>query len=168
MDTVNHPFFGTALITLAVLCLVAFRVLRQRVVRVDRLWILPALVLLLVFTNHGRIAYTPSGFAVIALGLVIGGAIGWLRARFSIKSIDVANRQIITQGGAWMLLLVLAIAAIKIALRSGLAGAWHEWLNVGLFLAVGSVLAQRAFLYRAYLVARRQAVGAPDRTMTAT
>src|SRR5208282_3617048 len=121
MGTGDHQVFVSLLVSVAVLCLVAFRVLRQRVVRVDRLWILPAVVLLLVFTNRERIAYTPAGVALIALGLVIGIAIGWARARFSIQSIDVANRQIRTQGGVWMLVLVLAIAAIKIALRSGTA-----------------------------------------------
>jgi hypothetical protein len=164
--TVDFSSIAPALVGIAICSLIAVRVLRQRVVRVERLWILPALVIVIVFVNHERIAYTPAGIALIAVGLVVGAAIGWARARFSIKSIDVANGRIVTQGGIWLLLLILAIAAIKFVLRTGMAGRWHEWLNVGLFLAVGSVLAQRAFLYRAYLTAR-QAVGTGDRAPTA-
>lgn len=139
------------LVPLLLIAIVIFRNARPRKLRIERMWISPAIVLSLtawVFSNSP--APSPIGLAVDVFALGVGALLGWWRARASRFTIDPETHVITSRVSPWGLMLILGIFSVRYVLRGVLAGE-ASMLHVSaieitdsfLLLAMGLVSAQR-------------------------
>lgn len=141
----------TYLIPLVFLAIVILRNSRPRTLRIERMWISPAIVVTLtVWVFSMSPAPSLLGLGIDAAALAVGAALGWWRARASRFTIDPATHVITSEVSPWGMLLILGIFALRYVLRgvmSGEASTLHvsaiEITDSFLLLAVGLVSAQR-------------------------
>jgi len=141
----------TNLIPLVFLGIVILRNSRARTLRIERLWISPAIVMALtVLTFAASPPPTPVGIAMDFVALALGAGLGWWRARASRFTVDPETHVITSKVSPAGMLLILGIFAARYLLRS-LLTADSTVLHVSaieasdsfLILAVGLVSAQR-------------------------
>src|SRR5471032_497205 len=72
--------------------------MRVRPLKVEQLWIVPAIYALVVAYLFVRFPPSALGWGVAALGLVIGGAIGWQRGKTMRIHIDPATGLLMQKG----------------------------------------------------------------------
>ena len=104
-----------AAIFIVVFGLRARRMSQLRPLKVERLWIVPALYLAIVALNF--VAKPPSINAWIASGvaLLLGAALGWQRGRMMEIHVDPETHALNQKGSPWAILFLLAIFGIKLA-----------------------------------------------------
>lgn len=93
---------------IAIVFALRFRNIRRaRRFRPERLWVLPAVYTALVGLILFAMPPAPLGWGLFALGLLVGGALGWQRARLMHLDIDPKTRELtIRQSPAAFVLLV--------------------------------------------------------------
>lgn len=152
-DVLNQSEIQTA-VTVAVVAVVfalRFRSMnRERRLRLETLWILPALLLLgataafMQFRPHG------ADWAWLAVIFAVGGAIGWWRGKLIPIAIDPETHLLNTKPSPAAILFLLGLFVVRFGLKSFLqseATAWH--LNAVLLtdgfivLGVGLLLVSR-------------------------
>ena len=146
----NAPYW-TYVVPLIAVALVILRNSRARRLRVETLWIMPVVILALVglsFTQQGTPSPLMLGIDVAALA--IGALLGWWRARFTHISVDPATHQLTSRASPIGMLVVLAIFALRYAVRlyapqsaSTLGVPAIEIADALLVITVGLVCAQR-------------------------
>jgi hypothetical protein len=114
-----NPLIGYAIMA-AVLCLVLFfrvrRVNQARPLKVERLWIVPALYLLVAATAFVATPPDAAGWGIAILAFALGAVLGWQRGRMMRIDVDPESHAVTaTQSPAALLFIV-----VLIALRSGL------------------------------------------------
>jgi len=130
--------------------------------RLGTLWIVPAIFVLL--GGFILIQVPPSGrdWFWVGMGLIVGGVIGWWRARLIKVSIDPATgrlNQISSFGALYCLAgLMLVRWVLRMAIMLG-AAQWHFGAmlisNIFIAVAIGALAAYRVELYlRARLLLR--------------
>jgi hypothetical protein len=113
----NAPAFTYA-IPLVAVALVILRNARARRLRIENLWIMPVVVLVLVglaLTQQGL--PTPLMLGVDIAALVVGAALGWWRARFTHISVDPATHALTSRASPVGMLVILVIFAIRYGVR---------------------------------------------------
>jgi membrane protein CcdC involved in cytochrome C biogenesis len=139
------------IIPLAVMALFMRRAVRGRKVRVERLWIMPAIA---VLAGGAVIAMQPP-LSPLALGIqlfamVLGSALGWYRGAFTRLSVDAETHEVTSKASAAGIILVLVAFFVRYATRSFMGqqgSALH--LNAGLItdafvlFAIGMIVVQR-------------------------
>jgi hypothetical protein len=139
------------LVPLVAVALVVLRNLRERKLRIERLWIAPLAIFALTALVLAEQA--PPGAALMTLdvaALAIGAFAGWWRGRFTRITVDPATHELTSKTSPVGMLLILALFAVRYALRSygsETAGALHVSVaavtDALMLLAVGLVCAQR-------------------------
>jgi hypothetical protein len=120
------PSFYSTLITLAILAIVLFFRFRNmgkaRPLKLERLWIVPAIYLAL--TGFLFATMTPHGLGWLwaGLSLAAGAATGWQRGRMMKIEVDPETHAINQTASPAAMLFILAIIAIRFGLRE-MAGA---------------------------------------------
>jgi len=117
------------LIALPFIGLVIWRNARERRLRVEMLWIFPAILLALGGLALAHLG-TPSPLlmAVFALSAVAGGVLGWMRGRMMRIMIDPESHRLTVQASPLAMLFILALFAVRFGARMVLgenAPAWH-------------------------------------------
>jgi len=130
--------------------LLAIRMVRQRIFRVNRLWIMPAAVLILVAFGLRGTAVTPLALSAIAAGLLAGAALGVWRADAALDHVDVATRSILTKPSVLFALVFAATFALKAFIRHGPLTSFQEGTDFVLCLTAASICAQRWQFYRMF------------------
>jgi len=135
---------------LLAVALVVLRNMRARRLRVERLWIAPAIVLAITAL---LLAQQPPPSPLLAAGdalaLGLGALGGWWRGRLTRIAVDPQTHALTSQASPVGMLLILAIFAVRYTLRSAGASAGLPWLSVAqttdllMLFAVGLVCAQR-------------------------
>jgi len=134
---------------------------KARPLRLGTLWVLPAVFLVLVGFVLASMPPSPWGIAVIVLGVVIGAAVGWQRARWMRLHVEgeAGRRRVMVRQSPAALLLLMAIAGLRTLFRTatgGVQAAGAAHLSVAALLltdgllgfALGMVAAQRLELWR--------------------
>jgi membrane protein CcdC involved in cytochrome C biogenesis len=157
----------TNLIPLLVIGLVILRNARERRIRMERLWIGPATIMILTgFTIAAQPPRTALGFGVDAFALVLGVTLGWWRGRASRFTINPETHEVTSKVSPAGMLLILAIFALRYLLRAFLgdeASLLHvsaaELTDAFMVLAVGVVCSQRVewFLRARNMIAEAKA-----------
>jgi hypothetical protein len=150
MPTSNAPVWAY-LVPLIAIAMVILRNSRARSLKVERLWIMPTVILIataLAFTQQRMPA--PAMILVDIALLAAGAGLGWWRARVTRITVDPETHNLTSQASPVGMLLILGIFALRYGLRAYAAqnaGALHvsitDITDGFLLLAVGIVCAQR-------------------------
>ena len=148
--TATAPYW-TSVVPLIAIGLVILRNSRARRLRIETIWVMPVVILVLVglsFTAQGM--PTPLMLGLDIAALVIGAALGWWRARFTHISVDPATHQLTSRASPIGMLVILAIFALRYAVRlyapqgaSALGVPAIAIADALLIITVGLVCAQR-------------------------
>lgn len=150
-----------------VLALRVQRMGQSRPLRVERLWVLPALCMLVA---TGLFAVRPPGafgLALCAAGLAAGAALGWQRGRLMVIELEPNTQSLKQRASLGGVLLLAGIIGLRFGVRQMVEVGAMLHLNALLLadvlvaMLVGLLCAQRAEMYlraRCMLAKARQSV----------
>ena len=97
---------------------------RPRRLKIERLWTLPAIYVVLAAMAMASAPppLTPMSVAILVGGVVVGAAIGWQRGRFTRIHIHPETHELTSRASVVGLVFIFAILAVRIAGRDLLAG----------------------------------------------
>jgi hypothetical protein len=106
-----------------VVAIVRLRNSRPRKLKVEQLWVYPAILVVLLGSS---LAAAPPPVTVTTVGLLVGGfalgaLLGWQRGRFTHIEIDPATQALTSRSSPIGIVLILAIFALRFGLRDLLA-----------------------------------------------
>ncbi|MCD2324654.1 cytochrome c biogenesis protein CcdC [Sphingomonas sp. IC-56] len=151
---ISYAISGT--IIALVLGIRIWRMNKVRPLRIERLWIVPAILALATASMFIAAPPSPLGWALSLVALVIGAALGWQRGRFMRIQIDPETHMLNQRSSPAALLFIVGLIAVRFAARSALAsGAGDTFLHLNAMtltdilvaLALGLVAATRLEMY---------------------
>jgi len=158
----------------AVLALVLLRNRRRRPLKLKFIWVTPAVVLPLIALGlwgstqaPGAVhaPFGPAGWAILALGGLLGGLAGWYRGK-TVAIEKEPDGSLMAQASPLGLILLVALFAGRTALRDlieGHAAQWHRnamaVTDAFLVFAMGLIVMQRVEIY---IRAKRILAGGTD------
>jgi NAD/NADP transhydrogenase beta subunit len=127
------------------------RMMQHRPFNITFVWVLPAIFLAMAALAFS--ARPPSGmdWAWVAASFLVGGGLGWLRAKTITLTVDPETRQVMARGTPLAMLFLVVLFAVRFGLRSllqgqrlalGFSGALID--NAFLAMAVGLFAARAA------------------------
>ena len=126
------------------------RMSRVQPLRLDRLWVMPTIIGVLIATAFAADPPVGTGWLWCALGLAAGAALGWQRGRTMRIAIDPATGILNQTGSPAALLFLVALVAVRSLARyeAGRHG-FNPALVSGILLAMafGLIAATRAEMY---------------------
>ena len=132
MPSQPQPTLLSYLLPLAILAIVLFFRLRStgkaRPLRLERLWVIPAIYLALAVLLFSEMTPHGLGWLWAALSLAAGAAIGWQRGRAMHISVDPETHALNQTASPLAMLLLIGLIAVRYALRAAadVGGAsWH-------------------------------------------
>ncbi len=151
MQPIQPQSWIPLLIALPVIALVMWRNMRGRRLRLETLWVLPAILIAICVVSLVQTPQPGMGLLVaMAAALPLGAVLGWLRGRLMRLSVDPETHIVTAQASPLAIIFILALVAFRFGGRVLLAeSAPSLHLSVlqisDLFLifAVGIVAAQR-------------------------
>jgi hypothetical protein len=160
-------YFLPVLIILPVLYLRMRRMTKAQPLKLGRLWIRPAIILLaaglVVFLpqpgQHAVRHFLASDWAWLALAAALGGVAGWYWGRTMAIEVHPEDGTLMVKGGQAAILVMAVLILFRMGLRTGLrleASAWH--LDMVLISDASIVFTAFLFALRAvemFLRARR-------------
>lgn len=141
--------------------LVILRNSRARRVRIEAMWIAPVMIVALIglalwgeSQAGGGHAVTPVSIGLDIAAVIVGGVLGWWRARFTNLTIDPATHELTSRASPLGMIVILGILVLRTAVRAYAAQnatALGEWAgpitDALLVMSVGLVCAQRLEIY---------------------
>jgi hypothetical protein len=169
-QSAEMPVQGYVLIGLIVLVVLFFRIRgmsRKRPLNVNTLWVIPAVFVGIAALNFYQYPPTWADAPWLAVAFLLGAALGWQRGRL-MKIWAEPDGQLMMQGTPWAILFLVALIALRAALRSGLEMEAEEWaispalINDGFIVfALGLFGVMRVEMWvRAVRLRREHAAGA--------
>ncbi len=158
--TVSSPqgWLSYAIPAIIICIVLAFRLRsmnRERPLRIERLWIVPALYCLLAGLTFWNLP--PSGLAIwlwCAVAVIGGAAIGWQRGKMMRISVDPETHEMRQKSSPAAMLLILGLIAIRSAARNadalGIPGVHIDVMamtDVLIALALGLLTATRVEMF---------------------
>lgn len=143
-------YYYVILLMVVVMALRMRRLSRERPLKLERLWIVPTV--LLFATVAVLINAPPHGldWLWIALAFLVGGGLGWLRGKTMHIAVDPVSHAVSAKGSQWAMVLIVVLVAVRFGLRSYIrdnASTLHLSLAVAgdvfIALALGLVVVQR-------------------------
>jgi hypothetical protein len=145
-------------ITIAIIAVVLAirlpRMMKERPLKIERLWIVPTIILAIAAVD---IYFQPphgAGWVWCVPALALGGALGWQRGRMMHISVDPANHALKQKGSIAAVMFFLAIFAVRFGLKEiaqlHIGGIDFDVNTVAaalLTLAVGLLSVQRVEMY---------------------
>lgn len=155
----------TAVLIAAVMVLRLRNLGKARKLRVEMLWIIPTLYIILAGVLFWRMPPVGLGWLWTALSFLVGAALGWQRGRMIAVSIDPVTHELNQRSSPTAILFIVLLIAVRLAMRSTLMGSgayWHPGAALVTDIFVASAVGILA-VYRLeiYLRARRLLREAP-------
>lgn len=144
------------------------RARKSKPLRLEWLWVLPAVLLLATAALLWQMPPRGLEWLWLALAFALGGAIGWQRGRMMKIIVDPETHDLNQQASPAAIIFLVALVAVRYALREGLsaeAEAWHLsaafLTDVFVVFAMGilSVTRLEMFLRARRLLAEAKAAG---------
>ena len=144
-------------IPMAILVIILMRSRRPRRLHLNRMWIVPTLVVLgigmgLYFTPHRP--FGPWAYSAFTLALVLGGLAGWWRGRTIDIYRDAGTGQLMAMPSPLGLVLIVGLLVVRRGLDTYLvsnADSWHlnavAVTDAFMLFAIGLVVVQRIEMY---------------------
>jgi hypothetical protein len=97
---------------------------RPRPLKIERLWVLPVIYMALLVSSLSATPppVTPVGIGLLVLGAVVGGAIGWQRARFTRIDIHPETHELSSRSSPIGMLFIFGVLVLRYGARDLLAG----------------------------------------------
>jgi hypothetical protein len=95
----------------------ARRMSRMRPLKLERLWVVPAIYLVIVAANFIARPPTLAAWIASAVALLLGAALGWQRGRLMQIHVDPETHALNQKGSPWAILFLMAIVLIKMAVQ---------------------------------------------------
>jgi hypothetical protein len=106
------------LIAVFVLAMVVRRSLRGQRLKVDRLWVIPVLLIVAaVMTIVQAPPQDPAMILALALAALVGAAVGWQRGRLTRINLDPDTGILTSQASPAAVLLIAGVFALRFGLR---------------------------------------------------
>lgn len=128
----------------------ARRLSQLRPLRIERLWIFPAIYLVVCIGMLVQFPPTPVGWGLCAVALAVGAALGWQRGKTMRITVDPETHQLNQKASLAGIAFLFGIVGLRAAARAG-SSALH--LNVAMLtdmlvvLALGLFAVQRVEMY---------------------
>ena len=116
---------------LVILPLLYFRLrkaMRPRPLKLNRLWIRPAIILVLGVGALGATMPPPADLPWFVAAALLGAGVGWQWGRLMAIHVDPQNGTLMTRGSQAALVVMVLLIAVRLGVRAGLrveAAAWH-------------------------------------------
>jgi hypothetical protein len=107
-----------AVIILAVLAFRLRSMSRERPLKIERLWIIPALYLVIAGLTFARVPPHGLGWLYCLLGLGAGVALGWQRGKMMRITVDPATHEIFQRASPAAMLFILCLILVRTAARN--------------------------------------------------
>lgn len=127
------------------------RMSTARPLKIERMWIRPAIILV---ACGFILAQFPPGLADLpwlAVALVLGGFVGWQRGRFVKIVVHPETHEINQQASPAAVIFLVAIVAVRVALRREAMTSWHVGINLitdaSMVFAAGLFTVQQAEMW---------------------
>lgn len=161
-----HPnsFVGTIFLIgfIAFVLAMRFRRMRRgRRLRLEWLWVVPAIYGALAAWLLSISSPSPRIQVACAVAAILGGLIGWQRARLVALSIDPDSHRLTQRESPWAMLLIVMVIALRLAARTfgdaqfagdAQSGTWHVGVvamtDILVAFAFGLLAIQRLVLWR--------------------
>lgn len=157
MNPQPQPLIQYLLPLLIIGIVLAFRLRstgKARRLRLERLWIIPAIYLALTVALFAEMPPHGLGWLWASLSLALGAAIGWQRGRAMHISVDPETHALNQTASPLAMLLLVGLIAIRTALRMATQAGGESWhLDAALItdclvaLALGLLAVQRLEMY---------------------
>lgn len=141
-------------IILVVLALRFRRLTRERPLKIERLWIVPALYVAIAGFTFWNIPPSPTTLAVAFAALAAGAALGWQRGRMMHIKVDPETHEISQKGSlaamAFIIVLVLIRTGARNAESLGIPGIHFDVMamtDVLIAFALGMLTMQRVEMF---------------------
>jgi lysylphosphatidylglycerol synthetase-like protein (DUF2156 family) len=110
------------LIAVFVLAMVVRRSLRGQRLKVDRLWVIPLLLVLAAVMTIAQAPPTdPAMILGLALAALVGAAVGWQRGRLTRINLDPATGILTSQASPAAVILIVTLFAVRFGLKMWLS-----------------------------------------------
>ena len=126
------------------------RMAKERPLKLEQLWIVPAIYLVLVAVAFAAKPPLPLGWAASVAALAAGGAIGWWRGKAIRITIDPATHRLNQRASPLAMLILVALVVTRLGLKAE-ADRFHfdamAVTDVLMALALGLFTAMRVEMY---------------------
>jgi hypothetical protein len=112
----SYVVMGVAIVLIIALRL--RRMGRDRPLRLDGLWVLPAIYLVILAVAFTQTPPDMTGWTLIGIGFVLGGIAGWLRGRAISITIDPATGTLNQRASPLALIFLVVLIAVRYGLRT--------------------------------------------------
>jgi hypothetical protein len=102
---------------IVIFALRARRMSRMRPLKLERLWVVPAIYVAIVAANFIAKPPTLAAWIASAVALLLGAALGWQRGRMMQIHVDPQTHALNQKGSPWAILFLMAIVLIKMAVQ---------------------------------------------------
>ena len=126
------------------------RMSRMRPLKLEQLWIVPAIYLVVVAASFVAHPPTPFGWAAALAGLALGGVVGWWRGRTTAIHVDPATHRLNQKASPLGMLILLVLVGAKVGVNAGGRAAHLDLASMTdalLGLALGTFTAMRIEMY---------------------
>ncbi len=144
----------TGIVILGLLALRWRRMGRDRPLKVDQLWVLPAIYLAIVVILLVQTPPDEAGWLWCVAALVVGAVIGWYRGRMITISVDPATQALRQRASPAAMIFLIVLVGARVFLRSVVtdeAQSWHvsaaTIVDAFLTLALGVIAVQRLEMF---------------------
>lgn len=146
--------YAIPLIVIAVVMAVRWkRMSRVRPLRLERLWVLPAIYAVVIGFTFSRFPPQGLGWAFCLVALVLGGALGWQRGKMMRITLDPETHTLGQTSSPAALLFIVLLIVVRSSARGALSYAGPTGLDpmaitdVLMALALGLFTTQRVEMY---------------------
>ena len=131
----------TAVFVVLVLGLRLFRMRQTRRLRLEMLWVVPAIYLLFAALLYAEHPPTPTGWLICLVGLAVGGAIGWQRGKLMKIEVDPETHTLNQRASPAAFLFIVVLIAIRFGAREALAGGGSYGFHLNTMLITDVLIA---------------------------
>jgi hypothetical protein len=96
----------------------ARRMTRMRPLKIEHLWVVPAIYLALVMATFVATPPSVAGWGAAIVALLVGAALGWQRGRMMAIHIDPETHRLSQKGSPMAILFLFGIIAVKLAAQA--------------------------------------------------
>jgi hypothetical protein len=108
----------TAVVIVIVLALRLRGMNRDRPLKIDRLWIVPAIYAVIVTMILVEFPPTPIGWVLCGVSLAVGAALGWQRGRMMRISVDPATQSLNQRASPAAILFIVVLIVVRMGARN--------------------------------------------------